>query len=342
MENVILGIETSCDETAVALVTDRGAVLAHEVLSQMEHASFGGVVPEIAARAHYNFLHVLVKRAMASAKLEFCDLAGIAVTTGPGLIGSLIVGVMFSKAISYVTAKPIITINHLEAHALVARMTNNIEFPFLVLLISGGHCQFVIAHDIGKYTKLGGTIDDSLGEAFDKVSRILGLGYPGGAMVERKALEGNGKRFFFPRAMSTRLGCDFSFSGLKTAVFNTLEKEKDIGEKTICDICASFQECVKDILVSRICNAVRETNKAGMGISKLVVTGGVASNNFIRSAISECASNLEMDPVFPERELCTDNGIMVGWAGVENFKKGYTSKSLNFAPRARWPLENMS
>ena len=340
MGKVILGVETSCDETAVALVTEEGCVLAHEVLSQVEHSSFGGVVPEIAARAHFNFLHVLVEKAMGSAKLEFRDIDAIAVTSGPGLIGSLIVGVMFSKAIAYVIGKPIIAVNHLEAHALVARMTNDVEFPFLVLLISGGHCQFLLAHDVGRYRKLGGTIDDSLGEAFDKVSRMLGLGYPGGAMVERQALRGNGKRFFFPRAFSARPDCDFSFSGLKTAVLNTLERE-DLDEATICDVCASFQECVKDILVSRIRNAIKATKEINGYIGKFVVTGGVASNNFIRSAICECVGSLGIDTVFPERELCTDNGVMVGWAGIENFKKGYVCESLNFAPRARWPLESL-
>ncbi|KJZ99619.1 metallohydrolase, glycoprotease/Kae1 family protein [Anaplasma phagocytophilum str. CR1007] len=192
MGEVLLGIETSCDETAVAILTDSGEVFAHEVLSQVEHSAYGGVVPEIAARAHYDFLQVLVKKAMSNSGLKFDDLSSIAVTAGPGLVGSLIVGVMFAKAVSYATKKPIIAVNHLEAHALVARMNQEIVFPFLVLIVSGGHCQFMLAHDVGCYSKLGGAIDDSLGEAFDKVARMLGLGYPGGPAVECKAKNGRG------------------------------------------------------------------------------------------------------------------------------------------------------
>ncbi|SBO14475.1 tRNA N6-adenosine threonylcarbamoyltransferase [Anaplasma phagocytophilum] len=342
MGEVLLGIETSCDETAVAILTDGGEVFAHEVLSQVEHSAYGGVVPEIAARAHYDFLQVLVKKAMSNSGLKFDDLSSIAVTAGPGLVGSLIVGVMFAKAVSYATKKPIIAVNHLEAHALVARMNQEIVFPFLVLIVSGGHCQFMLAHDVGCYSKLGGAIDDSLGEAFDKVARMLGLGYPGGPVVECKAKNGRGDRFFFPRALHNRPGCDFSFSGLKTAVRYAIEREGPLDEEMVCDICASFQECVGDILVSRIRNAIKSARQLKEGIDKLVVTGGVASNGFLRTIISQCAEDMGVTAVFPPRELCTDNGIMVAWAGVENFRKGNAVASLGFAPRARWPMESIS
>ncbi|WP_272899052.1 tRNA (adenosine(37)-N6)-threonylcarbamoyltransferase complex transferase subunit TsaD [Anaplasma platys] len=226
-------METSCDETAVAVLTDSGRVMSHEVLSQKEHSSFGGVVPEIAARAHFDFLHKMVENTVLDNGIKFSELAAIAVTTGPGLVGSLIVGVMFSKAIAYVTKRPIVAVNHLEAHALVARICHDIDFPFLVLIISGGHCQFVMARDVGSYSKLGGSIDDSLGEAFDKVSRMLGFGYPGGIIVEKMALRGRGDRFHFPRALVDRPGCDFSFSGLKTAVRSVIEGEQSLSAKNL-------------------------------------------------------------------------------------------------------------
>ncbi|ASI47641.1 tRNA (adenosine(37)-N6)-threonylcarbamoyltransferase complex transferase subunit TsaD [Anaplasma ovis str. Haibei] len=333
----ILGIETSCDETAVAVLDGR-SVLSHEVLSQKEHSSFGGVVPEIAARAHSDFLHVLVSKAMGSAGLEFSDLSAIAVTSGPGLVGSLIVGVMLAKAIAYVTRKPIIAVNHLEAHALVARMIyTDLEFPFLILIISGGHCQFLIAHDVGRYTKLGESVDDSLGETFDKVARMLGLGYPGGPEVENCALKGDAHRFPFPRALKSKPGCNFSFSGLKTAVRYAIAREGRLDNQAVYDVCASFQQCVSEILVSRIANAMAAAKASDSSISKIVVSGGVAANNFLRGSIHKCANTLGFDAVFPPQELCTDNGIMVGWAGLENLRSGNFS-SLGLIPRARWPL----
>lgn len=341
VDKIFLGIETSCDETAVALLTDHGKVISHQVLSQKEHSSFGGVVPEIAARAHFYFLHKLVESAMREGNIGFCDLTAIAVTTGPGLVGSLIVGVMFSKAVSYVTKKPIVAVNHLEAHALVARICSDIDFPFLVLIISGGHCQFMMAHDVGSYFKLGGAIDDSLGEAFDKVSRMLGLGYPGGMIVEKMALKGRGDRFHFPRALIDRPGCDFSFSGLKTAVRNVIVGAESLSEQDICDICASFQECVADILASRVKNAIDLARQRSSSIKKLVITGGVASNNFLREKIFECVRDCGFEAIFPPHEFCTDNGVMVAWAGVENFKKGYICETLNFAPKARWTLDSL-
>ncbi|MDB1135706.1 tRNA (adenosine(37)-N6)-threonylcarbamoyltransferase complex transferase subunit TsaD [Candidatus Anaplasma sp. TIGMIC] len=341
MSDIVLGIETSCDETAVAVLTSDSQVLAHEVFSQSDHSAFGGVVPEIAARAHFEVLPAIVQNSMKTADLSFSDLSCIAVTAGPGLVGSLIVGVMFAKAVAFTMEKPIIPVNHLEAHALVARMLYDVKFPFLVLIISGGHCQFMLAHGVGNYTKLGCTIDDSLGEAFDKVSRMLGLSYPGGPSVEEKALKGEGSKYFFPRALNKRPGCDFSFSGLKTAVRTAIEKAGALDEQVVCDICASFQECVGEILSSKIKRAAIAARELCNGdVNTLVVTGGVASNNFLRSIIALCVEEVGFSVVFPPRELCTDNGIMVAWAGLENLRLGKNiSYSLEFAPRARWPLE---
>ncbi|MGN7661143.1 MAG: tRNA (adenosine(37)-N6)-threonylcarbamoyltransferase complex transferase subunit TsaD [Anaplasma sp.] len=335
----VLGIETSCDETAVAVLTGQGVVLAHEVLTQKEHSFFGGVVPEIAARTHFDFLHILVSEAVSNAGLGFRDLEAIAVTAGPGLVGSLIVGIMLAKTIAYVTERPLIGVNHLEAHILVARMIHEVKFPFLALVISGGHCQFFVTHGVGRYTKLGESMDDSLGETFDKVARMLGLGYPGGPIVEKKALTGASDRFSFPRALRHRPGCDFSFSGLKTSVRNIIAREQ-LNEQTVCDICSSFQQCVSEILTSRVLNAASASKMIDENIDTIVVSGGVAANNLIQQRISECALTCGLKAIFPPQELCTDNGIMVGWAGVENMRVGNVS-SLNLAPRARWPLESV-
>ena len=219
----ILAVETSCDETAAAIVNSDKQVLAHEILSQTEHKKCGGVIPEIASRAHMEHLSGLIKSAIEKSNLNFCDLDAIAATSGPGLIGGLIVGTMMAKAIAHAAQKPFIAVNHLEAHALVIRLLYEVKFPFLVLLISGGHCQFLIAQDVGKYIKLGETLDDSLGEAFDKVAKMLGLSYPGGPLIEKLAKKGYGTRFKLPRAMKKRPGCDLSFSGIKTAVKNLVQ-----------------------------------------------------------------------------------------------------------------------
>ncbi|GFR14485.1 tRNA N6-adenosine threonylcarbamoyltransferase [Trichonephila clavata] len=251
----ILAVETSCDETAVAIVNSDKQVLAHEILSQAEHKKRGGVIPEIASRAHMEHLSGLIKSAVEKSNLNFCDLNAIAATSGPGLIGGLIVGTMMAKAIAHVAQKPFIAVNHLEAHALVIRLLHEVKFPFLVLLISGGHCQFLIAQDVGKYIKLGETLDDSLGEAFDKVAKMLGLSYPGGPLIEKLAKKGNGARFKLPRAMIKRSGCNFSFSGIKTAVKNLVQK-LEMSEQDVCDVCASFQECISDILLDRVSNAI--------------------------------------------------------------------------------------
>ncbi|AHC39202.1 tRNA (adenosine(37)-N6)-threonylcarbamoyltransferase complex transferase subunit TsaD [Ehrlichia muris] len=337
---IVLGIETSCDETAVAIVNNNKEVLSHKILSQQEHSVYGGVVPEIASRAHINYLYGLIVNCIEESQVSLSNIDAIAVTAGPGLIGGLIVGVMMAKAIASVTGKPIIEINHLEAHALIIRMFCEIDFPFLLLVISGGHCQFLVAYDVGCYYKLGSSLDDSLGEVFDKVARMLNLGYPGGPIIEEKSLSGDGRNFILPRALTNRSGCDFSFSGLKTAVRNIIANQECINHKFVCDISASFQDCVGDILVNRINNAIVMSKAMDQRIHKLVVTGGVAANKLLRSRILMCADDNNFEVLYPPSKLCTDNGIMIGWAGIENLAKGYIS-NLDFAPKARWPLENL-
>ncbi len=339
LNKVVLAIETSCDETAVAIVKSNRQILAHEILSQQEHKAYGGVFPEVASRAHMDNLERLTEQAMKKSFLEFCDLDAIAVTAGPGLIGGLIVGLMMAKAIASVANKPFIAVNHLEAHALVVRLLHTVEFPFLLLIISGGHCQFLVAQDVGKYIQLGTTLDDSLGETFDKVAKMLGLEYPGGPIIEKKAIKGDSKKFNFPRALIRRPGCDFSFSGIKTSVRNLIQKIT-INEDSTCDICASFQECVSDILIDRIDNACNMLKSLRIQVNNFVVTGGVAANNFLRGKLEKCALQNNLNIFFPPNNLCTDNAIMVGWAGIERLQKNLTN-SLDFPPKARWPLENL-
>lgn len=331
----ILAVETSCDETAVAIVNSEKQVLAHEILFQTEHKKRGGVIPEIASRAHMKHLSGLIKSAVEKSSLNFCDLNAIAATSGPGLIGGLIVGTMMAKAIAHVAQKPFIAVNHLEAHALVIRLLHEVTFPFLVLLISGGHCQFLIAQDVGKYIKLGETLDDSLGEAFDKVAKMLGLIYPGGPLIEKLAKKGNGARFKLPRAMIKRSGCNFSFSGIKTAVKNLVQK-LEMSEQDVCDMCASFQECISDILLDRVSNAIIMAKSLNIKINDFVITGGVAANNFLREKLKQ---HINLNIFFPPNNLCTDNAVMVGWAGIERLQKNYIDP-LNFAPRPKWELES--
>lgn len=335
-DKTILAVETSCDETAVAIVKSNKQVLAHEILSQTEHKTRGGVIPELASRSHMNHLSNLIESAMTKSNLNFSDLSAIAATSGPGLIGGLIVGTMMAKGIAHATKKTFIAVNHLEAHALVVRLMYEVKFPFLVLLISGGHCQFLIAQDVSKYIKFGETLDDSLGEAFDKVARMLGLNYPGGPLIEKLAKNGDGTRFNFPRAMIKHSGCNFSFSGVKTSVKNVLQK-LEMNEQNICDVCASFQECVSDILLNRVKNAIIMAKSLNIKIHDFVITGGVAANEFLREKLKE---HINLNIFFPPRHLCTDNAIMVGWAGIERLQKNYTD-SLNCPPRSRWELETI-
>ena len=336
----VLGIETSCDETAVAVVEGAagtqpvGRILSNTVYSQLtEHRRFGGVVPEIAARAHLERIDGLVAQALDEAGLGLADLDAIAATGGPGLIGGVMVGVMTAKALAFAHDKPFIAVNHLEGHALSVRLTEPVEFPYLLLLVSGGHCQLLTVRGPGDFTRLGTTIDDAAGECFDKTAKLLGLGFPGGPAVEKAAVGGDPKRFALPRPMWRKPGCDFSFSGLKTAVRQTVEKLPADDPRAVADLCASFQRTVGDVFADRCANAL-----ALAPSSTLVVAGGVAANVYLRGRLDEVAAAHGAKLVAPPVRLCTDNGAMIAWAGVERLRLGRVD-ALDFRPRPRWPLD---
>ncbi len=339
---LVLGIETSCDETAAAVVAADRRVLSDLVLSQDdEHRPFGGVVPEVAARAHLLHIDGLIARAMQAAGIAFTDLAGVAATGGPGLIGGVIVGVMTGKAIAAVHDLPFLAVNHLEGHALSARLSDDIAFPYLLLLVSGGHCQLLVVEGVARYRRLGTTMDDALGEAFDKVAKMLGLGYPGGPAVEKAARSGDPRRFALPRPMLGRPGCHFSFSGLKTAVrqmAETLPAEDGPRQTAIADLCASFQAAAADSLADRTRNALSSFRQLHGGAVTLVVAGGVAANAYLRGRLQGLADAEHARLVAPPLRLCTDNAAMIAWAGIERLRLGLADR-LDFAPRPRWPLD---
>jgi tRNA N6-adenosine threonylcarbamoyltransferase len=343
---VILGIETTCDETAAAVVArgpdGRGRILSNVVLSQIgEHAEFGGVVPEIAARAHVEALDHIVAKAMAEAKVSFGALDGIAVAAGPGLIGGVIVGLTMAKAIALVHDKPLIAVNHLEAHALTARLTDGVQFPYCLFLASGGHTQVLAVRGVGDYLRLGGTVDDAIGEAFDKTAKLLGLGYPGGPLVETEAEHGDPNRFALPRPMNGRRDADFSFSGLKTALRLEAEKIAPLTDQDVADLCASFQQAVVDVVKDRLRSGMRMFRVRIGPPTALVCAGGVAANQAIRKVLHRVAFEVGVELVAPPPALCTDNGAMIAWAGVERLELGLVD-SLDFAPRARWPLDEVT
>jgi N6-L-threonylcarbamoyladenine synthase len=341
---IILGIETSCDETAAAVVTDDGdrRILSSIVHSQLdEHRPYGGIVPEIAARAHLALLDPLIRRALAEAGVGFGDLDGIAFTGGPGLIGGVIVGTMMAKAIALVHGLPLLAVNHLEGHALTARLTDDVAFPYLLLLVSGGHCQLLIVDGVGRYRRLGTTIDDAAGEAFDKSAKLLGLGYPGGPLVERAAAAGDATRFALPRPMKGRKGCDFSFSGLKTAVRLAVERLGGTGalaSRDVADLAASLQAAIGEAIVDRTAHAIARLRREHPVGSTLVVAGGVAANTALRRGLAALAAGAGLAFVAPPLALCTDNAAMIAWAGLERLRLGLTD-GLDFAPRPRWPLD---
>ena len=337
---IVLGIETSCDETAAAVVDDARRIRSNVVLSQIdEHRPYGGVVPEVAARAHLEHVDGIIAEAMRQAGVGFADLDCVAATAGPGLIGGVLVGAMSAKAICVAAGKPFVAVNHLEGHALTVRLTDDVAFPYLLLLVSGGHCQLLICRGVGNYIRLGTTIDDAAGEAFDKTAKMLGLGYPGGPLLEKAAEGGDPLRFDFPRPMAHRAGCDFSFSGLKTSVRRAVETLGDkLDEAAVRDLAASFQLAVAETLVARTRHAIDMALSGHPEITHLVVAGGVAANRSIGEALAALATSRGLKLVKPSPALCTDNGAMIAWAGLEHFRLGHTDP-LDFRARPRWPLD---
>jgi N6-L-threonylcarbamoyladenine synthase len=339
-----LGIETSCDETAAAVVvreqSGRGVIRSNVVRSQLdEHAAFGGVVPELAARAHVTYLDHIIAQACREAGIALPDVDGIAATAGPGLIGGVLVGLTTGKALAAALGKPFLAVNHLEAHALTARLTNGVQFPYLMLLVSGGHSQFVLVRGVGDYERWGTTIDDALGEAFDKVAKLLSLGHPGGPAVEKTALAGDPKRFRFPRPLLREARLDFSFSGLKTAVRLQAEALAPLSDQDVADIAASFQAAVAEVVAVRAGQALERFAAELPGAPPvLVVAGGVAANRSIAAALDAVCRKAGAQLVVPPIALCTDNGAMVAWAGAERFALGVRD-GLDAVARPRWPLD---
>lgn len=345
---IILGIETSCDETGAAIVERHaegsGAIRANLVRSQLrEHAVFGGVVPEIAARAHVAVLDGLILAVMNDAGLDFADLSGISVTAGPGLIGGLLVGTVTAKAVGLVHGLPVIPVNHLEGHALTVGLTEGISPPYLLLLVSGGHTQLIAVHDVGHYERLGTTLDDALGEAFDKTAKLLGLGFPGGPEVERWAEGGDPKRFALPRPMVGRPEAHFSFSGLKNAIRLEARKREPLRDEDIRDLCASFEQAIVESVADRIQTAMKlyrncYSNSAAW---RLVAAGGVAANRRLRAALAEIARDSGFSLHLPPVALCGDNAAMIAWAGAERLAHGLHCET-DFSAKARWPLDEFA
>jgi N6-L-threonylcarbamoyladenine synthase len=336
----VLGIETSCDETAVAVVSEHAPrIRANLIRSQLaEHEPYGGVVPEIAARAHLDHIEPLIERALAEAALRVDQLDGIAAASGPGLIGGLIVGSMAAKGLAWAAGKPFIAVNHLEAHALTARLSNDVAFPYLLLLVSGGHTQLLACAGIGDHRQLGASRDDAAGEAFDKTAKLLGLGYPGGPAIERAATGGDPRRFELPRPLRGRPGCDFSFSGLKTAVRQVIASGGAQTAKDITDLAAAIELAICDSILDRTRNAIRRFRADFPEGATLVSAGGVAANESLRRRLAALAADFGLDFVAPPPALCTDNGAMIAWAGLERLRLGLTD-GLDAPVRPRWPLD---
>lgn len=338
MTLTVLGIESSCDDTAAAVVTGAREVLSSVVSGQAAlHAGFGGVVPEIAARAHAERLDLCVEAALEQAGVTLRDLDAIAVTAGPGLIGGVMAGVMLAKGLAAGTGLPLIGVNHLAGHALTPRLTDGIGFPYLMLLVSGGHCQFLRVSGPEAFTRLGGTIDDAPGEAFDKVAKLLGLAQPGGPSVEAEAARGDPAAIPLPRPLLDRPGCDLSFSGLKTAVLRVRDQavaaEGGLREDLRADICASFQAAVAEVLAEKTRRALAQAD-----VPVVAVAGGVAANRTIRAALERVAAEAGVRFLAPPLALCTDNAAMIAWAGIERFRLGHRD-GMDLAARPRWPLD---
>ncbi len=347
----MMGIESSCDDTAVSVVryipNKKNLILSNEVSSQNElHKNYGGIVPEIAARAHVEKLDVVTRDALVRAQLTLSDIDAISVTSGPGLIGGVLSGLMFAKGLAAGANLPLVSVNHLAGHALTPRLTDNIEFPYLMLLISGGHCQFLIVKGVEKFVRLGGTIDDAPGEAFDKIAKLLDLKQPGGPSIEKEAKLGNALAFALPRPLINRLDCDLSFSGLKTAVLRLKEKLELGGQPMSIanrqDLCASFQRAISDVLLKKTERALQSfTEQTGSKTAIFSVAGGVAANLEIRSKLENLCKSQNIIFNAPPLNLCTDNAAMIAWAGIELFKSG-KSANMDIGAKPRWPLDQIS
>ena len=341
-----LGLESSCDDTAAAVVryhAGHGAVLASVVSGQTElHAEFGGVVPEIAARAHAEKLDLCVEEALAEAGLTLREIDAIAVTAGPGLIGGVMSGVMCAKGLAAARGLPLIGVNHLAGHALTPRLTDGISFPYLMLLVSGGHCQFLIAHSQDRFERLGGTIDDAPGEAFDKAAKLMALPQPGGPMIEKKALTGSERAFSLPRPLLDRPDCDMSFSGLKTALLRARDgivaEHGGLPRALRADLCASFQAAVRDVLIAKSRRALERYLALNPAEPAFAVAGGVAANTAIRAGLETLCAKNGVRFLAPPLRLCTDNAAMIAWAGIERFRAG-ARDGMDLAARPRWPLD---
>lgn len=341
-----LGLESSCDDTAVAVVRHLPGQAAQILSSVVDgqtalHAAFGGIVPEIAARAHAERLDHCVERALDEAGLTLADINGVAVTAGPGLIGGVLSGVMCAKGIAAARGLPLIGVNHLAGHALTPRLTDGLAFPYLMLLVSGGHCQFLLVRGVDDFHRLGGTIDDAPGEAFDKIAKLLGLQQPGGPLVEAEALLGDAKRFAFPRPLLDRPGCDLSFSGLKTAVLRArdglIARQGGITVQDRRDLCAGFQAAVADVLAEKTKRALA----LAPDVTAFAVAGGVAANKVIRAKLETVCEGSDTRFLAPPLALCTDNGAMIAWAGIERYRIGCRD-DMGLAARPRWPLDDTS
>jgi len=346
----ILGLESSCDDTAAAVVRQTAGqpaeILSSIVVGQTDlHAKFGGVVPEIAARAHAEKMDYCVEQAFRNASVDLQDMDAIAVTAGPGLIGGVLSGVMFAKGLSAGANLPLVGVNHLAGHALTPRLTDGLEFPYLLLLISGGHCQFLIANGVDDFSRLGGTIDDAPGEAFDKTAKLLGLAQPGGPAVETEAILGDANRFALPRPLLNRPNCDMSFSGLKTALLRQRDalvcEHGGLRQSDRADLCASFQQAVCDVLAKKTRRALGLYLGLNPDKPAFAVAGGVAANQQIRSALEGICSDNNVAFIAPPLSLCTDNAAMIAWAGLERFRLGHTD-GFALSARPRWPLDQNS
>ncbi|OQY25322.1 MAG: tRNA (adenosine(37)-N6)-threonylcarbamoyltransferase complex transferase subunit TsaD [Desulfobacteraceae bacterium 4572_35.2] len=334
---LILTIESSCDETSAAVVRDGREVLSNIIASQVDlHACYGGVVPELAARKHLEACPVVIEQALQQAGVELAEIEGIAVTAGPGLIGALLVGMSNAKAMAYALGIPLVGVHHIEGHILAPFLEHQIEFPYLALAVSGGHTHLYRVEGIGQYQIIGQTLDDAAGEAFDKIAKMSGLTYPGGALIDRLAQQGDPKYFDFPRPMLHRPGFDFSFSGIKTSVLNQIKKlEHPLEEQTLQHLAASFQEAVVDVLSRKTFKAAHE-----QGLTRIAVAGGVACNSGLRQRFQQFGCDKNIDVFFPSPLLCADNAAMLAVAGDEYLSRGLSSP-LDLNARANWPLDSV-